>query len=74
MMSTTIERCPVCNARMGEGADGSLKCMNPRCQGAAGAGGRTVQCQCGEAMQYTGLNSWGEPNYVCHSCGETTKL
>jgi hypothetical protein len=50
--------------------------MNPQCENAKGiaANKDTVQCHCGENMVYRGLNSWGEPEYVCTACGAMSKL
>jgi len=30
--------------------------------------------KCGDPLHYKGLNSWGEPNYGCASCGVNVKL
>ncbi len=70
-----MQKCPVCNGRVVITATGT-KCMNSSCEGAKEAQpeDNSVKCRCGEPMHYKGLNSWGEPNYVCMACGSTTKL
>lgn len=70
-----MERCHLCNGRIIHAPEG-IRCMNPRCEGSKGiqAVGGGVTCSCGEPMQYTGLNLYGEPNYSCPACGVKQKL
>ncbi len=69
-----MQRCPVCNGRTLLSEEG-IKCMDIKCTGAQGSLNETgTVCHCGEKMHYTGLNSWGEPNYSCFACGATVKL
>ncbi len=70
-----MDRCTLCNGRILKTETGT-RCMNPQCENAKGiaANKDTVQCHCGENMVYRGLNSWGEPEYVCTACGAMSKL
>ncbi len=69
-----MQRCPVCSGRTIK-TDTGARCMNSSCEGTAQLSAEAgVACHCGEMMIYSGLNSYGEPNYVCTACGSRTKL
>lgn len=68
-----MPRCHVCNGRTIKTETGH-KCMNAQCEGADESKRQGIRCKCGEPMEYGGLNSYGEPNYYCTSCGSKVKL
>ncbi len=70
-----MQRCSVCNGRMGKTAEGFYKCINTQCAGPQEAQSDSISCpKCGDDMVYVGMNSYGEPNYSCQSCGSRIKL
>jgi hypothetical protein len=70
-----MSTCTFCGGtRVIKTSDG-IKCRDNQCEGSKTAMQPALQCdQCEEPMQYMGLNSWGEPNYKCPSCGVISKL
>lgn len=68
-------KCDFCGStrviQTGEG----FRCRNPQCEGAQKMMQPGVQCnECGEKMDYRGLDSYGTPSYKCTGCGVVTKL
>jgi hypothetical protein len=67
-------KCDYCQStrviQTGEG----YRCRNPQCEGSKVEMKAGVLCDCGEKMDFKGLNSYGEPSYKCTACGNTVKL
>jgi hypothetical protein len=69
-----MDKCVLCSGRMIKSVEGR-RCMNSACEGSKIVVQEGLMCEdCDEAMSYTGLNSWGEPNYSCIHCGSIAKL
>lgn len=68
-------RCPLCHGRIIKAAEGD-RCMNARCENAKGlTQAEGIPCpRCGERATYSGLDLYGQPHYVCQSCGNKRKL
>ncbi len=70
---TTPSRCPICAGRTVLKESG-LFCMNARCDGSQmPARQEGMVCTCGQPMQYTHSNAYGDMTYACVACGETAK-
>lgn len=68
--------CDTCNAPTVKSETG-IKCMNPTCTSHTTTkrpGDETMCPKCHNPMAYHGMNSWGEPSYVCAICGISAKL
>lgn len=72
-------KCETCGARIIATADGGQRCMNPGCAShqakSEAANEKEVMCKaCDEPMIFKGLNTYGEPDYQCPTCGHHVKL
>lgn len=68
-------QCQYCGGTKLIKTEAGYRCRNGQCQGATQLMQAAVNCEdCGEEMEFKGLNSWGEPSYRCQSCGTTVKL
>jgi hypothetical protein len=74
-MSNIASACTYCGSTRVIKSEAGIKCRDGSCEGSRTVMQPGIPCtQCGEKMEYRGLNSWGEPNYKCGDCGYVTTL
>ncbi|MBY0403785.1 MAG: hypothetical protein K2X66_07780 [Cyanobacteria bacterium] len=68
-------KCDYCQSTKVIKTGDGYKCRDSQCEGSKLEMKAGVVCeQCGDKMEFRGLNSYGEPSYKCTSCGISVKL